>query len=115
MNKIKPASPSDITSIKIGLIPKELIELINSMLASAAVKNHSNKFECTIYQDEIVETFTAILNRNESVTFGGTVPALFNMEWLNFESLYEEQGWKVTYEKPAYNESGRPFFTFEEK
>ena len=43
------------------------------------------------------------LNRNE----------IFNKGWLNIEEVYRSAGWKVNYDKPAYNESYDAYFTFE--
>jgi hypothetical protein len=37
---------------------------------------------------------------------------IFSKGYLNFEELYEAQGWKVVYDKPAYNESYKANFTF---
>jgi hypothetical protein len=43
---------------------------------------------------------------------GGEVPVDFNFKWLNFETAYRSKGWKVDYDKPAYNESYDAFFQF---
>lgn len=32
--------------------------------------------------------------------------------WLDAESLYEQQGWKVKYDQPGYCEEYEPYFEF---
>jgi hypothetical protein len=37
---------------------------------------------------------------------------IFDGGWLNVEEAYQAVGWKVSYTKPAYNESGDSYFEF---
>jgi hypothetical protein len=37
---------------------------------------------------------------------------IFAKGWLNIESIYEQQGWIVNYDKPGYNETYAATFTF---
>jgi len=43
---------------------------------------------------------------------GKTRDEVFDKGWLNIEPMYRAAGWKVVYDKPAYNESYEPTFTF---
>lgn len=38
---------------------------------------------------------------------------IFEKGWLNFEPLFIEAGWNVTYDKPGYCEEGEAMFIFE--
>jgi hypothetical protein len=40
---------------------------------------------------------------------------VFKNGWLNVEHLYETHGWKVEYDKPAYNEDYPATFKFIER
>ena len=37
---------------------------------------------------------------------------IFKKGWLNVEEMYREAGWQVTYDRPAYNETGYAYFYF---
>jgi hypothetical protein len=37
---------------------------------------------------------------------------VFDNQWLDIEDIYREAGWKVSYDKPAYNETYKAYFTF---
>jgi hypothetical protein len=62
----------------------------------------------------------------ENVTPNGTATVLvsdikaalhhgYRKEWLDFEELYREAGWEVTYDGPAYNETYPAYFKFRAK
>jgi len=40
---------------------------------------------------------------------------IFDQELLDFEPHYRKAGWEVDYDKPGYNESYEPTFTFTSK
>ena len=40
---------------------------------------------------------------------------IFTNNWLDIEPLYEDIGWKVTYDKPGFNETYEATFTFDKK
>lgn len=45
-----------------------------------------------------------------------TKDEIFDNHWLDIEDIYREQGWKVKYDKPGYNEeSFKPYFEFSVK
>jgi hypothetical protein len=99
--EVKAFSPQDVLNAKTGVIPAEVIETINQLLAERFDGN-----PCYIKQDEVVERASSSMkdvSRND----------FFDKGWLNFESLYEKQGWRVDYDKPAYNENYSAFWRFE--
>lgn len=98
----EPISPNDIPGLKKNSIPAVVIDTINSLVT----RNFSGS-SARVTQPEIVEALEeAGIKRHE----------IFDNNWLDIESMYEERGWKkVTYEKRmAYaGETGPDYFIFE--
>lgn len=40
---------------------------------------------------------------------------IFDNGWLDIETVYEDSGWSVEYDKPGYNESYEASWTFKPK
>lgn len=40
---------------------------------------------------------------------------LFDKGWMDIEPIYRKSGWRVEYDKPAYNETYPATFTFSKK
>ena len=85
-------------------IPDLVFEVVNNLLLTKPWKNN----RIFITQDEILNKLTGDedcgkLNRQTILDKG----------WLDFEDIYRENGWKVTYDKPGYNENYKPYFIFE--
>jgi hypothetical protein len=99
---VQPISPSEAIERKITMIPDFVIETVNEMLAEQATKNPY----IVLRQDEIIKRIMARVGHQ--ITKG----ELYEKKWLDFEPLYEKAGWKIEYDKPAYNESYEPTFTF---
>lgn len=99
---MKPIKPSDIATAKQTAIPEVVIEVINNLLALKFSNGRA-----TIYQKDIVNS----LLKNGDIS----KDEIFNLGYLNFEEIYREQGWKVTYDKPGYGESYDAFFEFKVK
>ncbi len=94
---VDPISPNQIQK----KIPDFVIEVVNQLL----IKHFSNG-RATIKQNEIIALLELRgLNRQE----------IFTNHWLDIEELYQANGWKVTYDKPGYNESYEACFEFEVK
>lgn len=85
-------------------IPWYVIDAVNKLL----VKNFSKRSSITISQDELIEEIKSL---NDTVTNN----ELFENHYLDIEDLYENYGWKVTYNKSAYNEESSSTFTFEKR
>jgi hypothetical protein len=95
---IVPITPHGVLRKKGGAIPSIVYEVFNELITS----NFDGK-SATVYQDDVVF---------ELARRGETRGEIFNKRWLDIEEEYRAVGWSVEYEKPAYNESGRAFFTF---
>lgn len=96
---VKPISPAEVSKAKIKLIPKEVIECFNKLIA----KNFTGT-ESIITQDEIVRKIMDVMGCGRQV--------VYYSHWLDIEELYRDQGWVVTYDKPAHYESFDPRFIF---
>lgn len=63
---------------------------------------------------------SAVLTQSEIITalmdkMGVSRQYVFNKKLLDFEQAYRDVGWHVYYDKPGYNESYEPTFTFTKK
>lgn len=100
----KAFSPTEALTAKASLIPDFVIEAVNKLLAM--------RFDggpCVIRQDEVIAIATQIGARASSLDRSH----FFTNHWLDFEPIYQARGWKVTYDKPGYNESYEPSWSFE--
>ena len=97
---MKPFSPEEAKSIALTNIPDEVISIVNNLL----VQNLRNGNYASFLQKEIIDEYKKLYPDN-----------IFNIKWLDFEELYEANGWKVTYDSPAYCESFPASFKFEKK
>jgi len=91
----KPLSPSEAFDLKQKVIPDKVIDIINEMILE-----NFNGGIATLQQAELVRRMKARLED-------------FQERWLDFEDVYRKQGWKVTYDKPGYNETYPAIFVFE--
>lgn len=87
---IKPITPKEVVKNKV--IDERIIEIFNKEIT----KNFKNN-ESIVYQDEVVCEIKKIMNISED--------DIYKNKYLDVEPFYEECGWKVTYQKPAYYES----------
>lgn len=103
MGNVKPITPDEVVEHKLREIPDQVVECWNRMIASKS--NGSNTI--TIMQDDIVSALVAAT--------GVKRQAVFDLGWLDIEDLYRNAGWKVSYDKPGYNESYEAYFEFRKK
>lgn len=96
--RIQPVTPEEIAQYKVESIPDIVIQVVNALLTESAHQGYA-----TIRQKDII----ANLVRN-----GLSESQIFARGWLNFESIYEANGWEVSYDKPGFNESYDATFTF---
>lgn len=96
-------TPAEALAQAVSNIPDEVLQAVNEKLIAKISPNSSY---VTIKQDEIVNRVLELMNieRNQ-----------FNFNWLDFESIYEKQGWKVEYDKPSYGDSFDAYFKFQYK
>lgn len=96
---VKPVSPGEVVVLKKKYIPDGVIEAFNLVIAK-----HYTGRSATFKQDEVVDLIVK--------TMGFERHEVFANKWLDVEELYEAEGWKVKYDKPAYCETYDATFTF---
>jgi hypothetical protein len=102
---MKPISPDEISPS----IPDFVIEAVNDLLKE---KYRRGSEEVVLTQDEVV---TAILSAAVSGCTLLSRDTIFKKGWLNFEPLYQKNGWEVSYDKPGFNETYKATYTFTKK
>ena len=98
--KAEPISPEQVLARK--QFNPTLIECVNRLL----VKRFDGK-SAIIKLKEIRKEFEEANPDGE-----WTWDRLVSEHHLDFEDLYREAGWKVEYDKPAYNENYSSYFKF---
>jgi hypothetical protein len=101
---IKPITPEQVKNC--NHIPEFVIDIFNKLIAA----KFSNGV-AVVKQDDLVEEI--IKPRAHKMTHSRD--DVFKNGWLNIETLYESYGWKVEYDKPAYNETYPATFKFTER
>ena len=102
--KVVPISPAEAEKAHRGTIPDSIIDAFNKLI----VKHYKPILkEAVVKQDEVLDMVCGDpdcgrLTRTE----------VFDNNWLDVEDIYREQGWHVTYDKPAYNETYDAYFVF---
>lgn len=90
-------------------IPDFVFDVFNDLLS----KKWNGGKEIIITQDEAVE---AILSKYRSeYDIEALRSVVFDKHCLDVESIYEKSGWKVTFDKPGFNEFYKAYFTFTPK
>lgn len=97
---VKPITPVQARKDKINVIPPEVIESVNQFLIQRINGQHS----IIITQDELILAAQKKLPNVSRAVF-------FDRHWLDFEDLYRSH-WKVTFDKPGYNEDYPASWTF---
>ena len=98
----KPIKPSEVLVLKKSLLPPEVIEVFNELIA----ENFSDG-SSTFTQKEAIRRIRVALNISDA--------DIFRLKFLDVEGIYRKEGWKVSYDKPGYNETYDATFTFTEK
>lgn len=98
--EVKPYSPTDALENKKLAIPPVIIAAVNELLAA----RYSGRGSVTITQKELLDKVVDIIP-------GGS-NTIFQMHYFDFEPLFEKTGWRVIYDKPGYNESYEPSWSF---
>lgn len=98
VNKVRPIKPSEVVKGKEAVYPGVVFEAFNELIA----KNFSGG-SSTIKQDDVVALM---------VKKGLKRQAIFDDHFLDVEEVYRDSGWKVEYDKPAFNESYPATFKF---
>ena len=91
---ISPIRPQDL---KLS-IPEEAIKVINDLIT----KNW----------DGITGSFVTVKMSDVKTEFRSSLGA-YDERWLNFESVYKQSGWDVTYHKPSIGDNAfDPYYEF---
>lgn len=96
---VKPISPGETTALKKKIIPDGVIEAFNKTIAKH-FDGRSAKFE----SDEVINVIVTSMDVDRH--------RIFKEKWLDVEDIYRAEGWKVTYDQPAYCETYPATFTF---
>lgn len=96
---IKPISPNEVTKAKAKLVPDEVLEVFNELIA-INFDGHSSRVE----QDAVASLVAMKMNIRRD--------AVFAQKYLDVEDIYREAGWEVYYDKPGYNETYGAYFRF---
>lgn len=99
--RVKPIRPEDVANEKLKVFPDEVFLSVNEMIA----QNYRSGY-ATILQKDLVHLM---------VKKGLKSADIYKNGWLDFEDVYRQEGWKVEYDKPGYNESYEPSFKFSRK
>lgn len=95
----KPITPAQVAQKQGDVIPAAVFDAFNAEIAATFVGGTAK-----VLQDRVVSRLTdGGMSRRE----------IFDSGWLNVEESYQAAGWKVSYEKPGFNESGEACFTFD--
>ena len=93
-----PITPDEVASAKRSHIPALVFDAFNGEIAAKFTAG-----KATVKQDDIVKIL---------INCGMERQEIFDKGYLNVEEVYRDAGWKVTYDKPGYNESYPATFEF---
>lgn len=102
---ITPITPNDAKKLvsEGANIPDNIIDTFNQMIVTNCTVLSNGYVIAKLYQDDIISQLESLgYNRND----------IFNCNLLNVEPIFRKAGWKVTYDKPGYNESYKASFLF---
>ena len=104
MSVIKPLTYDEVKKAKIEFrknnIPDFVVEAINCLLVQ---KFSANENVISISQNAIIDKILSLSN------IGYTTNEIIDNGYLDFEELYLDFGWEVTYYKQDYNSPGSSF------
>jgi hypothetical protein len=107
---MKAFSPAEAKGNKINVVPKELLQAVNELLSERYV----DYGEIHIKLKDVKARCKKILGVDEM--FSGINPMDSWPEGVwDFEPIYRQAGWKVSYDNPGYNESYDGFYIFNQK
>ena len=97
----KPISPSEVYEQKLKNWPSEVFDVWNRLIAD----NFDGESSVILQKDAA----KALKDCTRDNGFG------FSMKYLYIEEIYRQAGWKVHYEKAAYNETFDSYYEFSKK
>lgn len=109
---VKPLSPAEAKAAKQFAIPNDVIFAVNELLSEKVNLDGSVRFD----QNEIINRIIRRMAPDPELESASSLRAkIFEMKWLDFEPVYEAEGWNVRYDKPAYCETYTAFWVFTPK
>jgi hypothetical protein len=108
----KPIKPDEVGNYKTKVFPAYVFDAFNEAIAAKFCNGYAS-----VKQKDVVALILAKANKDldyteENGPLGVTSAQIYANEWLNVEEAYRDAGWKVTYDKPAYNEFHDAYFEF---
>lgn len=101
---VEPIHPDEVGAYKAKIFPAFVIEAFNTLIATKYIDGRAK-----VYQNEVIDKMIEMCNMQIDRDM------IFKNGWLNIEEMYRSAGWKVRYDKPAYNESYEAYFEFRRK
>ena len=95
----EPIKPHEVVEAKKNTMPAEVIECFNELIAEKW-----NGRSATVKQSEAANRIADRMNV--------TTQYLYDHGYMDVEDVFRAAGWKVKYDKPAYNETFRATFEF---
>ena len=103
MGTVKPITPQEVVGKKREQLPDAVILAVNEMIVEKW-----NGTEASFKQDDLV---ARIIAKDSNLTS----KILFDSHHLDFEEIYQKEGWLVEYDKPGFNETYPATFSFKRK
>lgn len=98
-----PISPDEVAALRQKTLPPEVFEAFNELIAE-----DFDGRSAIVMQNAVV---ARIMNKLDIESR----QIIYNKKYLDVEEVYRQAGWKVEYDKPAYNESYEASFKFIKK
>jgi hypothetical protein len=96
---VHPISPDEVVKYRAKTFPKEVIEVINTMISEAW-----NGYMAELEQDEVLTRICQKLKISSDEAL--------RRHLLDFEEVYRDAGWNVEYDRPGYDESYEANYKF---
>ena len=97
-----PIKPNSVQTAKSASIPEEVYTVFNDLI----VENWDGRQAKVLQTDAATRVARALDIPRDKV---------FERRLLDVEAAYQKEGWVVSFDKPAYNESYEAFFVFKKR
>ena len=111
---IRPIEPKEVIDKKVNIIPEEVIEAFNELIA----QNYSEGYATVLQKDAERLMIAKGLDRLITIEKGEEKVVdksiIYKNHWMDVEGIYRKAGWKVEYDKPVgyAGETFEPYFRF---
>jgi len=99
---VKAISPQDVAVQKAEAMPDAVLEVWNNLIAM----RYSGSGRVYVHQCDAIAALMPLTPN------GNSRQHIFDNGWLDIEPIFRAAGWYVNYDKPGYNETYEPIFTF---